>query len=219
MHPENLGRARLAGDDGTALIEAAIITPLFMYLLFGILEFGLLFFAATSTNAIVLAGARQEAIQGVNLNADYLSLQAMKSAAGVLDRTRIQRIVIWHPLDPTPANSSVPSGCAAGTATGNPGVAGDFTVLASPTTNTVGWCNVYTAANLDQTSTSFGCGATQPDRFWCPTVRRNANTGPKSADYVGVYMVYRYKFLTGLFGTSRDVSFSAISRIEPQAVS
>lgn len=219
MHPKTVTRARLSGDGGTALIEAAIITPLFMYLLFGILEFGLAFFAATSTNAIVLAGARQAAIQGVNLNADYLSLQAMKSAAGVLDRTKIQRIVIWHPLDPTPANSAVPSGCAGGTATGNPGVAGDFTVLASPTTNTVGWCNVYTAASLNLTSTSFGCGATQSDRFWCPTVRKNANTGTNSADYVGIYMVYRYTFLTGLFGSARDISFSSITRIEPQAVS
>lgn len=219
MHPLQRVRPRLSGDDGTALLESAIISPVFMYMLFGIFEFGLLFFSSLTTNGVVLAGARQEAIQGTYLNADFNSLQAMKAAASSYDRAKIERIVVWHPLDATPANSTVPSGCAAGTATGNPGVAGNFTVLASAATNTVGWCNVYTGASMNLTSTSFGCSAGQADRFWCPTVRRNANTGPNSADYVGVYMVYRHKFVTGLFGNSRTVSSSSITRIEPQAVS
>ena len=49
---------RARGDDGAAMVEAAIVMPLLMLLVFGIIEWGLAFLSATSTNSAARSGAR-----------------------------------------------------------------------------------------------------------------------------------------------------------------
>jgi Flp pilus assembly protein TadG len=50
-------------DDGTAMVEFAIIAPLLFVLLFGIVDFGRAFFLMNSLTAAVREGARLAAVQ------------------------------------------------------------------------------------------------------------------------------------------------------------
>lgn len=60
--PAKLRRGR-AADRGAALVEAAMVTPLLVLLVFGIIEFGLLFKDTSSVAAAAASGARTAATQ------------------------------------------------------------------------------------------------------------------------------------------------------------
>ncbi len=203
---------RCAGDDGSALVEAAFISPIFFYLLFGILEFGRVFLSNLTVSSATLLAARTVAIGGQQLNTDFLTVTGFKTSLGAIDTNGVVRIVIWHPPTTT---STITGGCATGSANG---ASSNWSTYSG---NTDLFCNVYGAADIAATTTApkFGCTASALDRFWCPAIRKNANTGPNAADLVGVYVVYRHKYLTGLFGTSVDLTQQATARIEPQTVS
>jgi hypothetical protein len=81
-------------------------------------------------------------------------------------------------------------------------------------TSVSGVCNVFTTTNFSQASSSFGCGASAPDRFWCPTTRVESQAaGP---DYVGVYVKAHRTFITKMFGsTGPTMTSTSVLRIEP----
>ncbi len=56
-------RRRATGDDGAALVEAAIILPFLVIMVFGIVELGFLFRSAAVANTSTRSGARLAASQ------------------------------------------------------------------------------------------------------------------------------------------------------------
>jgi hypothetical protein len=195
---------RLAGDEGAALVEAAFITPVFLLLLFGVVEFGGAFRDYLTLSNAVGAGTRQEAIQGANIQADWLTLQSIKKAASAFPLGDINYIVVWKANGP---KDTVPAACkTAGQTIGT---------SAAPST---GSCNRFTPSDVNSsTGPSWTCTSTDPIKYWCPTTRNvqlssNSNTGP---DYLGVYISMTHKYATGFFGRSVTLTDSSVTKLEP----
>ena len=153
-------RARRAshGDRGAVIAEAALLTPFFVTMLFGILEFGGAFRDYLTLTNGVNAGAREESIAGNQTNADQLTLDAIAKATTAFQASEIQKIVVFYANSP---DASVPAACLTGPVSQNPLPRGPSTVL----------CNFYTGSiyPTSGTTTWGSCSLnTDPDRFYCP---------------------------------------------------
>jgi len=189
---------RLACEQrGVVVVEAAIVTPLFFLMIFGILEFGLAFHDKLTTANMSRSGARAATTFADDPLADHQLTRAIDRAANALDRQTIRYVVVYKAADP---GARVPAGsCADG--------------LPSETDS----CNVYTPGDLRAGPERFGCDdPSDLDRFWCPSTRKVATTvasgGPP--DYVGVYVRVRHDNLTGLFGNGWTFTEDTVLRIE-----
>ncbi len=89
-------RARLRGDQGSVLAEAALMTPLFILLLFGVLEFGGAFRDYLTLGNGSLAGTRQAAIQGNAADADWNIVQAVKKSMNAMPLWEINKVVVYR---------------------------------------------------------------------------------------------------------------------------
>jgi hypothetical protein len=67
-------------EGGAAVVEAAIITPLFFSLILGICEFGPMFFQYGSVKNSVSEGVRLASIVGSSATADYDTVRAMRNS-------------------------------------------------------------------------------------------------------------------------------------------
>ncbi len=87
-------RARFVPDGserGAVLVEAAFVFPVFILLLFGMIEFGFVFKDSLTLSSMVQAGVRAgaEAGQRAEPSADYEILSALEAADGSLGSTII----------------------------------------------------------------------------------------------------------------------------------
>jgi hypothetical protein len=189
------------------MVEAALITPLFIFLLFGTLEFGGLFRDYLTINDATASGARGAAIAGNNTNADYQILQGIKSATNALTKSGIQKIIIYEASDST---TPAPNSCKLASATPPSGVA-DL-------------CNVYNAAALTLPQTPHFDNCTAPDSYqlyWCPTARKvaaKADAGNGPPDFLGVYIEFDHRWWTGLFGDEFTITSTTVTRLEPSSL-
>jgi len=195
---------RRRSERGAAVVEAAIITPLFLLLLFGIFEFGLAFKSSITISNAAQQGAREAGIQGALPESDYLILRSVQHGLGGMDLRNLDYVVVFRADGP---NGTMPAECATSSQT--------LTASGSVA------CNRYTAADfyaeIDDPSTgsntgNFRCGPGSVDRYWCPADRQDqiGNT-----DYVGVVVKAKHKYLTGMIGSDIDLESSTIARLEP----
>jgi Flp pilus assembly protein TadG len=193
---------RFAGDRGSALVEAAFVTPLLMFLLLGVFENSYTFLDyLTSANAS-RAGVRMAAIAGNDASADYQIVQAILTNSTAMQRGDLNMIVIYEAAGST---SLVPAGCAAGTSS----------------TTTGGHCNVYQSTDFNALlgSTTYGCGVVAKDRYWCPTTRKTSLQGANGPPgWIGIYVVTTHRYLTTLFGTTVTLRNDAVTRFEPDSL-
>ncbi len=199
-------RRRLRGDGGAALVEAAFITPVFLLVAFGVIEFGGAFRDYLTVSNAVTAATRQESIQGANLQADWLTLQAIKKASAAFPLSDINYVVVWKATGP---RDTVPAACkTAGRTVGTAGAP------------TAGSCNRFTVADFTSaTGPAWTCSSPNPIQYWCPATRNvalssNSNSGP---DYLGVYISMTHNYVTGFFGRSVTLTDSSITKLEPTA--
>ena len=215
-------RARLRGDDGSVLAEAALMTPLFILLLFGVLEFGGAFRDYLTLANGSLAGTRQAAIQGNAADADWNIIQAVKKSMNAMPLWEINKVVVYR-LSPIGANP----GAGQCLTTVCPTAPVPASCLSS-INGVAGVCNVYGPTELADNSATVPAtwntcpvtpSQTYPASFFCPTTRNvlapsaNNVNGP---DYVGVYVEITHKWITGLFGSSIKMSDTSVTRLEPQ---
>ncbi len=203
--------SRLRGDDGAALIEGALVAGPFFLLVFGILEFGLIFKDHLSIESVSTTSARSASTLGSHGEADYQILQQINRRALGVPRSSIHTIVVWHATGP---GDTVPAGCKAGNGSVGSTVGGrDF----------VGACNVYDYNDFAWDVEDFDCNVTtEPppigpaDHFWCPEDRKDTVLdAPEGSDYIGIYVAADYDYITGMFGDSTTLSASTIIPIEP----
>lgn len=192
-------------------MEAAFITPLFITLIFGILEFGFAYHDKLTAQNMSLAGARSASGQGSDPLADYNTLLAIKQASAAMSTSKITSIVIYKASGPT---DRVSGACKSASQTAV--------------------CNHYTGADLVSLSSgNFGCvGPPAPnprlDNAWCPTTtgyRKTALNAPSDAppgsgppDYIGVYIAVNHDNATGLFGSSYTFTSDTVYRLEPRTL-
>lgn len=183
------------------------MTPVFLLMLFGIFEIGLMFRDSLTTNNAAQQGARAASVAGRDPDADYLILRSVEHGLTAMGLQTLDYVVVFQADGP---NASVPASCLAGSQ------AGDHTDPAVPT------CNRYEAADffleIDDPVTSvdtgnFRCSVSSVDRFWCPTDRET--TMSVGTEYVGIHIQTRHAFITGFFGLGSDLTETRIVRLEP----
>lgn len=184
---------RVRGDRGATLVEGALVTPVLLLFIFGIFEFGLAFRDYLTVANSTRDGVRTASVAGAELDADYRTLAAIADASAVLPDGAIEEIVIFKATGP----DDVPAANC----------------------ETAGTCNRYTWSDLNRPPEEFGCHTSTlapnaPDRHWCPNTRDvSVGTG---LDFIGVSILVRHEYVTGLFGADIDLDDRMILKVEPQ---
>ena len=200
-HHPRARRGRAADRSrGAVLIEAAIVTPLFFILVFGIIDVGLALNDDLALSHATRAGSRVASASGNDLYADYGIIQTIRREGAALPKGQIERVVVYRPSAP---GEGPTASCKAGTSSAGTGAAH------------VGACNAYSPADMAKPKTDFGClPAQQLDKYWCPTVRDvSLDNG---TDYVGVWIQVRHPYVTRIFGTAVTLTDQSIIRLEPR---
>lgn len=209
------------------LIEAAVVTPVFLLMIFAIMEFGGLMMDYGGAANVVRAGVRTAAVQGNQATADAAILVALSRSAANLNNASLQRVVIWHATGP---GDSPPAACTSGSGVSDGG------------TDKVGACNVYVnptgpsgafALARSNPNKYFGCNpaSPQPSQLDCNwpgqdrwvTLTPPGQTTPSgqqaTPDYIGIWVKVNHHFYTNLFGATKTITDQAILPLEPQQYS
>lgn len=209
------------------MIEAAIVIPALFLIVFGALEYGLLFRDTLTGSNVVRAGGRSLSAQANQTNADQAAMQALLPAAAAFagGLSKVSRVVVYEASCANPAAYTSQSTSRCGAAppikrvsemTGS----GASCALTTQLTGVAGRCNVYSGAQLTDAfandNTKWGCLAASPDSSWCPSTRIASQAA--GTDYVGIHIEYSHDWVTGLFGTKRDLTEDVIFRVEPQGL-
>ena len=179
------------GERGAALVEAAIVTPLLLMLVFGIIEFGFAFKDTLTLANGSRSGARVASAAGTDPSADWFVLQAVKGATGSL--ANVNEIVVFKATGP---NGVVPASCASGTPSG-------------------GSCNVYTAADLLIDQPTFLSASYTKKNSWLATSRQTSISAVGGPDYLGVYIRALHTSAMQAIVPSRNLTDTVVMRLEP----
>jgi Flp pilus assembly protein TadG len=188
-------RRRRRQQRGAVLIEAAIVMPLLITLVMGIIEFGMVFSDMQTVGSATRAGVRS----GVAYSRqDAFDEQAVDAVASALTaRTTGEPLELWIYQVEREADNAV--GFDAGAPVGHP-TFDDCTTRCLKYT----WDTVNDLWVLD-TSTSWDAGD------------QNACSLP--LDQMGVRIKVRHDMVTGLFGDSITLTDKTVMRLEPQPLS
>jgi len=190
-----VGRRTRRGERGTAIIEAAITLPLFLMLIFGVMEFGLAFRTYLTTSTTTRESTRFAATLGNAADADYQIVAKVREMIGAANAGQINTISIYRATNP---NTTTATGALAG----------------CRASSIAGLCNTYSTSTITALDVNdFGCGAAAADRYWCPTTRKVRLSDPP--DYLGVYISIHHDDITGIFPLNRDFVDEVVFRLEP----
>jgi TadE-like protein len=175
-------RAARTTETGAAIVEASLVTPLFLVLIFGIIELGPLFLNWSATRTASTAAAREGSISGSDPRTDYYVLRGVKKFRGS-SLGAFQSAIVWKAPDP---DAETPVDC--------------MEAAKSKTVGVVGKCNIYYLADLDRPVTDFGQDPvlfpSAIDQYWDPSGRSDVLTGPP--DLVGVTVITEHRSLLGV---------------------
>jgi hypothetical protein len=207
---------RLRGDDGGAMVEFALVLPVLVVLVLGIMDYGFALRESNRLERAVSSAARTGASLANYKYTDFEILKSVDSATAGIDGLDVQKVVVYKT---TVAGGPPPANCLTGGAETAGGV-----------TNS---CNVYTPNKIEQDNANVGfpgrafgmptsCGSGWDSR-WCPMSppppaaqsrerRRNELSPP---DYIGVYIEADYQGITDLLPTGITMEKHAVFAIEP----
>jgi Flp pilus assembly protein TadG len=95
----NLGGRRV-GERGSAAVEAAIVTPLVMALLFGIVELGFVFKDYLAVTGAVRAGARIASAMPRNSTFSQVAADTVAATGGAMNFKNVKQLWVYK-VDPT----------------------------------------------------------------------------------------------------------------------
>ena len=195
LRRDRAGR-RTRSERGAALVEASLVTGLFLMLVFFVFEMGFLFRNSLTTSNASREAARAASTLGRDPDTDYYTIRTAEHGLEAIGLQSLDMLVVFKATGP---GDTVPGSCL--------------------TASQAGLCNRYTPIDFfaekedagGNPTGKFGCGTL--DGSWCPTAREaQASVGP---DYVGVFVRTKHSYLTGMFGAQTDLEATTILRIEP----
>lgn len=208
-----LRHPRPGRTEGQSLAEFALVFPLFLIIIFSILEFAFVFNALLSVGHAARDAALIAAEAGNSAAADCMTLRSIEADIGApASAKRVQNVLIFRSdANGTIKNSNSYSRSGSTTCTMADG--SKVTVPYSATTTgykPIGRCNVVKGCCKDAT------GAVTPlIETTCPP-----NTTLQTLDTIGVRITYRHNFITPLatfvaLGGGRTLTQSTTMRMEP----
>ena len=193
-------------ETGASVVEAALILPIFVLLIFSIIEAGSMFLNLSAVRTASREGAREASAAASSSTADQTALIASMRSLGQLSGS-LEGVIIFKAEN---VGSAVPQACLDALSAGSSGV---NTPLAK--------CNVYSAAKVRNPEiTKFGACASNGDptiwdSHWAPIDRIEVLTPTSSPDYVGVFVKVKSAGATGLL-PKRAMTAVNIFQLEPQ---
>ncbi len=191
MSPASKRRETRRSGRGVALVEAAIVTPLLLGLIFGIIEFGFVFKDKLTVSNASRAGARAGSAAGSNASADLQILRAVGASSGL---ARVEKVVVYKAASST---DPVPAGCT------------------SSPVGIAGVCNVYDNSDLTISDAAFGDIAYSKNTYWPASSRVTSVAAPTGPDFLGVWVQVRHNSAFSSIVPSRLLSDAVVMRLEP----
>lgn len=184
-----MSRRSKRNESAAVLVEAAIVTPLFVLLLMAVAWGSLLFYTGLTVGHNAKVGARAGSVASTAPDADYQILSAIKPTLSTLQTSNVQRIVVYRA---TGFDQAPPQSCVDGIASAS--------------------CNVYTGADLNRASSTFGSGGNGTDQNFSPTLRSGSLGSPT---YLGVYVRAYAPFTSMGLPGPRTISKYQVLAVEP----
>jgi TadE-like protein len=189
-------------ERGASAVEGAIILPLFLGIIVGVMEVGVLMKHRAEVRQSVATSARTASLAGNHRSADFEILTELKKSLKA-EATSVRYVIVFKAAN---GASAAPAECIAAAEAGNPGVETK--------------CNVYTDVQLNNPDPAlFGYSIDEPLRVadikWPAGDRSATYTGGR--DLVGVQIKATHESLTGLFPTTTD-QYVSVLRVEAQGV-
>ena len=163
-------------DRGAALLEFALIAPLFFLVVFGGIEIGYMFRSNLALEDAARSASRVASVQRSSADADLAIIEHIHDRSASLNGD-IARIVIFQPAT---LNAEVPAGCSGPAA-------------ASSQSDD---CNVYDVTNGDVQMLIDGWGPMSTETGF--PLNERLGTGQTN---IGVHIEYEYQYVTGFFDT------------------
>lgn len=180
-------RSSASSERGAAVVEAALIAPVFLLVLFGVIEISSYIFDVNASRNGARDGAREASTWASASLADQNALFKARRALGGMSK-RVDAVIVFKATGP---KTPVPPACITALQGGGDGVA-DL-------------CNIYRAPQVtNPDELNFGApvqncaGAGLWDRCWPSITRNDVLTETSRPDFVGVYVRARHKGVTGI---------------------
>ena len=186
-------RRKFRTERGAAMIEMAIVTPLLVLLVFGIVEYGLLFREKMTIAAATTSAARTGATMGARDEADYRILQALE--AGLYDQVDAAVLISVEIFKANPVTGAKIASHV-DTYTYTPAVPCKWSPCPDPS---------------QPGGPDYGAGT------WIPA-DRDTTLDPSGGglDVLGVDVLYHHSAITSIIpGVDRDLQERALVRLEP----
>jgi hypothetical protein len=181
-------------EKGAAVVEAVLVTPLFLLIILGIIELGPAFLNWNGIHSATREGARVGSVSGAAPDADFQILRDVKSRM----RASVSKVNFVIVFKATTTVDDPPADCLASARSLGRGV--------------VDKCNVYYLNDFSRPQSDFGnLSLTAADANWAASSRRDWTAGP--VDLVGVHINTDYRTLTGII-PSREMSYTTVFAIE-----
>lgn len=178
----------MSDDRGSVAVEAAIVFPILIVILFGIVEFAMALRDHVALSAAARSGARTASAEPRMSTFATDAVGAVGKAGTTLPLGVIQELWVYE------ANAGgYPTNGGSTSAT-----TGDFTSCATK-------CIKYSKSGQNYVQTG---GSWSHDTV-------NACPGDAGMTNVGVYLKARHDFVTGLFGANMTITDHAVLRFEP----
>lgn len=181
-------------ERGAALVEMALVLPLFLLLVFGLIEFGFLFRERLTVASAVNSAARTGATMGTEAEADYRILEALE--AGLYDQVDTSVLIRVDIFKANPVTGAK---------------TGSYNRYKYVATNT--GCKWNPCPDPSLGPVTYGNPAT-----WGDPAGRDTQLDPGGGglDVLGVEVVYHHSDLTGWIpGIDRNLTERALVRLEP----
>lgn len=199
-----LRRRRVAAREwgrGAVLVEFALVLPVVVVLVLGLLEYGNLWRQVGTLERAAQQGARAVSAQADGRFADYEGLRAVDAVTRGMSGVEVDRVVIYRA---TSSDGEVPPTCLSGS---QAGLCNHYTGSQVETTNPVG----FPAGSASDPT----CAPGSWDIAWCPTSRPRGDVNPIR---IGVHVTVSYTPVTGILpGPTVTVERDAVFQIEPCA--
>jgi len=183
------GPRRIFGERGSSAVEAALVTPLVMALLFGIIEMGFLFKDYLAVSAAVRAGVRISSASPRTPTFAQAAANQVANTGGAMSFGSVQQLWVYkaNPANNFPLNYSDFSGC---------------TVCVKFSWNPSTSAFVPTSDNWSYLTQN----ACSPQSIGGPP------------DRIGVYLLLSHQSLTKLIFSSINIADASVLSLEPMPV-
>ena len=189
---------RVRDQRGAVIVEAALVLPVMIMIVIGIMEFGLLYSNYSTTIASTRSGARLAATQYSQAKIGTVETAEQTAA--------LAQIVAATEADLKVMNNAEPVGMAI------------YRVDSSS-------ANGAPAGGYPGENMSGGCTSRCIRYTWNPTTKkmvRQSGSWPDpqrcviaNVESIGVYVQTKHKYITGMFGQTRTIGGHTVMRLEP----